>query len=300
MNTRTSPPALAALAAVAWAGLGATSCGYFYADQDTAALQLVGNVVPKNEGGRCSISDFGAYYDEGVFDLAISDEFAFNLHARNLLPGTIGLTGNGTQQLRQEYNKVTLERVVVKLDLTVPVTNTPFSQKGTVAGPPTETWTVPIQLLLEPNDAAPKGISLIAVPSRLPIGGKLTDIGRDWRTRWLADPKRSERKQRITLQLQVEGATLGQHTVRSDTFDYPVTVCWGCLINQPTPPTVVETPDDFWRSCSTLAFPKDNPVPCFPGSQDPIPCGYYCFLCKTREAQGTGQKCDPKFCPPLL
>ncbi|MSP92400.1 MAG: hypothetical protein EXR79_11465 [Myxococcales bacterium] len=292
-------PAAAALAAVLLSGLSVTSCGYFYADQDTTALQLVGNVVVKREGdGPCSVTEFAKYYDEGVLDLAVSDEFAFNMHVRNLLPSTVSFTGNSAKQLRQEYNKITLQRMLVTLDLTAPTPNTPFGQKGTVTGAPVAAWSVPIQLVLEPESE--KGLTLPAVPSRVAISGKLTDIGRDWRTRWLADAKRTERKQRIILQLQVEGVTLGEHTVRSDTFDYPVTVCWGCLINQPTPPSVIDTPDDFWRSCSTLAFPKEVPLPCYPGSQDPVVCGYYCFLCKTREAQGTGQKCDPKFCPPLL
>jgi hypothetical protein len=272
-------------------------------DQDPSSLHIEANAVPKREGAVCSLGDAQKVYAEGFLDLAVTDEYIFNMVIRNLLPETLQFTGNGEKELRPEYNTINLDFVEITPEYQ-PTAKSPWAEKVTgLAALPPPTWNVPVSRKLAPAGADRLPMYMVAVPARITIGTKLTDVGRDWRARWQKHADKYKARTRITLKMRAHGHTQAGHDVVSEVFNYPLTVCWGCLVFLPDAMFVpsAESEPDFWRMCSTGVWPTEIETPCVIGNNEFVPCGMYCWLCKNAKFQGKQfLNCDDKFCPAAL
>ena len=118
----------------------------------------------------------------------------------------------------------------------------------------------------------------------------------------LAPDVRGKRVDRLTVRISVTGKLTDGTVVSSGSVDYPMQVCWGCLMVVPIDPTA-ETPADSAKACVATAVPSDYIVSCVPGQDEFQPCQAYCQFCRTRELAGTKSNaqgaCDPRFCPAL-
>lgn len=284
-------------------GLAALAAGCEPAYNNTA-LAIEGNVVPQatlvNGILQCTYSGSQNFYLDGVMDVALSREFKFVASVRNNLPSLQLINGSGPTSLRLDPNAVNITSVHVEM-VRSPSTKatSPFSLANntikvnkTITGQNRTQWDIPTSGFIQPNSKGLIGINL--VPD-FEAPGK--PVGAEWQQRFFNFTDRARTVERVVLKLQLSGKTAGGNNVVSGTMEYPLDVCWGCLLSVPGNPNV--TPEEQWQLCSTMALPKEFQPPCAPGNYDVLPCTYYCLVCAKDESTKTGPGCDDKFCPPL-
>jgi hypothetical protein len=79
-------------------------------------------------------------------------------------------------------------------------------------------------------------------------------------------------RETIVTYVQAFGQTLGGDNVQSNTFEYPITVCRGCLIEYFTNNFFPPNPNCFLPPTSNVS----GPTVCFFGQDEPVPC-YLCL-----------------------
>jgi len=266
-------------------------------------LAIEGNVVPmaiiNNNVTVCSYLLPQAFYLDGTLDLAMSTRLTFAAYLRNNLVSATAINQMTEAQLRQDGNtiQVTGAHVVVERPAAIgspldKATITTSDGKKKTLGPILAEWDVPTTAVIYPT----RNVTALfeAVPHQLAPGQA---VGKEWQDRVKAMPtKRHSYMEKVILRITVTGTTVAGNTIASGEITYPVTLCWGCLI-QASPDPKAETPDDHWQACSSLSFNASAPQPCAYGNYDAVPCGLYCAKCKVGESTDTAS-CDAKFCPP--
>ncbi len=286
------------------AGLGLAALAAGCDSYNNTALAVEGNVVPQatvvNGILQCSYTGGQNFYLDGVMDVALSREFKFVGSVKNNLPSLQLINGSGPSSLRLDPNSVNITNVNVTM-VRSPSTKatSPFSLPSstvkvnkTITGQNLAQWDLPVQAFIPANSKALIGMNLVpdfAAPGK--------PVGAEWQQRFSQFTDRARTIERVVLKFQLQGKTAGGNNVVSGTMEYPLDVCWGCLLSVPGNPNV--DPADQWRQCSTMALPKEFQPPCAPGNYDVLPCGYYCAVCAKDESTKTGPGCDDKFCPPL-
>jgi hypothetical protein len=93
-------------------------------------------------------------------------------------------------------------------------------------------------------------------------------------------------RETIVTYTKAFGTTLGGDHVESNTFQFPITVCRGCLINYDTDPTQTPSPNCYATASSTAS----TSALCFFGQDEPFDC-HDCLpdpYCLCGEASCTG------------
>jgi hypothetical protein len=73
----------------------------------------------------------------------------------------------------------------------------------------------------------------------------------------------------IIARIQVLGTTLGGQEIESAEFDYPITVCTGCLVSYP-----VDSLDPTDGLCTGGGTESETETVCFLGQDSPVDCSY--------------------------
>jgi hypothetical protein len=283
---------------LATAGLG---CAPAYNNE---SLAVEGNVVPQatlvNGILQCTYSGGQNFYLEGVMDVALSRRFKFVASVKNNLPSLQLINGSGPASLRLDPNTVNITSVHVDMvrspstKLTSPfsILNKDVKVNKTLTGQNIASWDVPVVASIGPLSKGLVGMELVpdfAAPGK--------PIGAEWQQRFFQFTDRARTVERVVLKFQLQGKTAAGGAVVSGTMEYPVDVCWGCLLSVPGNPNV--SPEEQWQQCSTMEVAKEFQAPCAVGNYDVLPCAYYCQVCTKDESTKTGPGCDKNFCPQL-
>lgn len=275
---------------------------------NATAIYVEGNMVPQATlvGGilTCTYSGAANYYMDGVMDVALARSMKFVAAVQNKLPPMQQVNGNSVAQLRLDPNLVTITKVKVTMTRAAPnaTKSSPFATKNSAVTKINKSfsalgqtsWEVSAYATIPPASRGVVGFDLVPEWT-----GPGKPLGAEWQQRFF-DMKTDRAKvtERLVLSFSLVGTTAGGNTVESGTVDYPVDVCWGCLLAVPADPKA-ETPKDQWKACSEMKTDSSFQEPCAPGNYDVLPCGYYCKKCKADESKSIGPGCDPDFCPAL-
>jgi hypothetical protein len=111
------------------------------------------------------------------------------------------------------------------------------------------------------NPATGTDPGLAAVFARIVRGSDMANLGPDGQ---------------IIARVKILGTTLGGQDIESGDFDYPITLCTGCLVTYPSgaldPTTgLCDTASDTTTETNVCFFGQDRPVPCtFCAAIDPV------------------------------
>jgi len=305
------------LTAVSVVGLGACATG------DPGVVHIIGNAIPKNEGGTCVSDEIKSLYDHGVLDLALTDHYVYFAAIESLLDPSILASGNGTKELRPDTSVLTLDTLHVTAVLpgpaptsktakigTSPLVGTGFDvlnidpSKFTPALPKANiplVWTVPTQIVIKSRQSAVFPINLIPTVGALGDAGgtALKDIGADWKRRFANVAGDAKYKQVVPVQMTffLTGTSVGGSAVKTPPLSFTINVCWFCLLS--SPPGYDAKLDTQWRQCVTGGTSAGYVSPCHVGqNEEPVDCSAYCTKCAA--SLFFDSKCDEKFCPSPL
>jgi hypothetical protein len=271
-----------------------------------AVLNVVGNVIPLativNGALQCNVTGAQNLYPDGVLDLAVTTAFRFNALVENKLPSSTLVNNSAGPQLRQDVNTIVVDNVRVVFEPLLndgKTTTSPFNGKGKLVNGKTPVqqfeWSSPTYLTVQPGKTGVASFDL--VPTNAAPG---LPVGLDWQARFRGfGDARYRTFERVLLRFTLTGLNAGGTTVQSGEVAFPLTVCWGCLLQVAGDPKA-EDANAQWNQCSLMAVNSAYQPPCAPGNNDMMPCGYYCGLCKKNESLGQASSaCDEKFCPQL-
>jgi hypothetical protein len=299
-----------------WVGWLAVLASMACAAENPASLRLNGNVVVTRTDktlNLCYPIQAQALRTVGVLDLmslaSTYGEYTYYASVDNVLQSIdIPSGGNKEAQLRSpRASTITVTGVTAalvdnddgtQLPKDYKSTKMPVTSASVVLGTesPLATqvgWSAPAAQVIEPQARVMFPITLVPA-----------NVFTEW---WkvfnaLAPDVRGKRVDRLTVRVALTGKLADGTAVASGTVDYPLQVCWGCLMMVPIDPTV-ETPADNAKACVATSVPSDYIVPCVPGQDEYQPCQQYCQFCRNRELSGaktnTQGACDPRFCPAL-
>ncbi len=247
-------------------------------------LQISGNMVADQKiGNSCFAKTGGTMRTAGVLDLAIAGDYPFYAQIDSLLLDTKTVSGNGVDNLRPNASTITVKTIHVTFEVST-ATTSPFHAKATTLK---TAWDLPVDAVIA------AGVSAIVPFDLLPA----SIAGNDWRKRWSDfGNKKYGYTMSALAKVSAEGTMQDGTTVLSEDFQYPLTLCWGCLLSVPAPKPNGTDPVNPFQQCSTYATTADPP--CFPGADDFVECGLYCKSCLvTSTVTSSTAACDTMFCP---
>jgi hypothetical protein len=255
------------------------------------AVRIVGNAVAIRQdktANLCFPNQSNVYRAFGTMDLAVAsatfNRYVYYAQIENLLEKTNIASQNTTQTLRSDSSSITLQTMTAEL-VTQPGTKSPIFKAKKSKGP----WTQTVHV-----DIKPQGIFIATVPIITP------DIANEWATLYAANSARYTSTDNLVIRVKLSGTMADSTPVESAPIDYPVTICWGCLLNIPVFTVGPDVkPEDQWRFCSKLTPSSDYLRPCIVGQDDYVDCADYCQQCTAKQSNSPTFKCDPKFCPQL-
>ncbi len=281
-----------------------------------AALRIVGNVYASRQDKTqniCLPLQSQQFRAVGVLDLAVAavayNQFWFYTMVENRLSPTPMVSGNSAAQLRSDTSYIVIDSMTGGLADSLLADGTsagngPFAPKspirtsklsGVDSTNTERTWLVPANMLV---DAGKQSFGpMVAIPA---------NVVQEWYSlvkKNLKGDALYAYREDLTLAVQVDGHMGDGTIVHSAPLNYPITLCYGCLIyNSSISATVnadgsVITAADQWKHCSFMSVPADYISPCIVGQDDYVECGQYCQLCT--EKSGTASACDKHFCPDL-
>ena len=229
------------LAALALAGLGALvpACA------DNESTIFVRNVL--SAGSDCTVSPDpgGLSRPSGLLDVALRSEYVASLLVGNHLVAR----GDGNR-LRTETSRVRLYATEVEvLDASGAVLG---RSDGSVAA-----FSVPISGFAEPAAGATPGFGI--------AGTVLIDAATAASFR--SSLGASGATANVIARVVVRGRTLGGTEVETPPFEYPITICSGCLVAFPAE---TDDPAKPGLDCD-VAVQAADPI-CLPGQDEAVPC----------------------------
>jgi hypothetical protein len=103
------------------------------------------------------------------------------------------------------------------------------------------------------NPASGTDPGLAAVFARLIRGGDIANLGPDGQ---------------MIARVKILGTTLGGQDIESGNFDFPITICTGCLVTYPSAALDPNPP----HTCDAAADTMTETTICFPGQDQQFPC----------------------------
>ncbi|MBM4394194.1 MAG: hypothetical protein FJ087_00715 [Deltaproteobacteria bacterium] len=211
-------------------------------------LMLVWNVPLDSQ---CNARPGGNIYNPyGVLDLALTNQLWLFPEVKNVMPTIEEATGESITDGTIETNTVSIvsARVDFNLGMFDDGTALPFTYQF-------DGYTWPLSTYVGPT-----GSIVLMVQAVTPeLGNFLDERMVEWVKRGFERPGAW-----ITAYVSVEGLTQDRWPIQSNTFAYPIHVCWQCLID----------------CCSLVENPALDPaeeLPCYPG-QDSSICDSRCML----------------------
>ncbi len=253
--------------------------------ENPQSLQLAGGVVALRLGvgpgisGECYPENMQLLRSHGTLDLMTQNLYEFFPLVRNLMPRTTLVTGNGPQQLRTDASTVHLKGAAVSLEMDTSSAG-PFS--GLALKPSTGYY---VHLT---GTVVSEGLTI----ARFPL--ITSTIGEQLRTKMRTSADRYTAMQRIVAHVKVEGEMQDGTVVQTNTIDYPLDLCWGCLVHLDAAEAGVgiKSPEEHYAWCSQKPVGPNYVPPCVVGNDEYVPCGFYCTAC---DLDGS---CDERYCPP--
>jgi hypothetical protein len=204
-----------------------------------------------------------AFISSGFLDLAVTNEYWMFPQFINGLTESNEVTGLGPEQLRLDNNTISLKGARVYYD----IGDVGLGTLSPALELPQHQY-IPMTGFVE---ADAEGLTAIQIVP--PLVGEILRFA----------PKLQKRysSAQMILRIVFEGKLLDGSLVKSNEFEYPVTVCNGCLISYGVAPS----------SCCDPAFWEDIPdAPCILGQDDGIDCR---LCCATAATAAERQKCLP-------
>lgn len=255
------------------------------------AIRIVGNAVAIRQDKTANIcfpNQSNVYRSFGTLDLAVSsatfNRYVYYAQIENLLEKTNIVSQQTSQTLRSDSSSISLNKMTAEL-----VTQPPKASLLSAAKKSKVAWTQPIDI-----NVKPAGIFIATVPIIT------QDIANEWATIYRSKATRYSSADNLVVRVVLSGAMADGTPVETAPVEYPLTVCWGCLLNIPVfkiGPDV--KPEDQWKFCSKLTPSTDYLRPCIVGQDDYVDCADYCGQCTAKQTEDPKLACDPKFCPPL-
>ncbi len=183
----------------------------------------------------------------GVLDLAITNHYWLFPHFKNMLPPIQEVTEESVSNLYpRETHYVYVHKAHVRVNLggfyAVPMSAKERNDLETLR---VDGFEVPVAVGLEPGTESTVAVEVIP-----------TDLGNFLRKKILSYPGSTNPGIWITVVVQLEGRTQDLWTVNSNEFQFPIRVCYGCLIRPTT--------NDPTQS------PTGANVPCYPGQDEGV------------------------------
>ncbi len=182
----------------------------------------------------------------GVLDLAITNHYWLFPHFKNLLPTIQEVSEESVTGLYpRETHYVNIHKAYVHVNLGAFYSVLGTSEQQYVEFLRVDGLEVPVALGIEPGAEGTVAVEVIP-----------TDLGNLLRKKVLAYPGASHPGIWITVVVQLEGRTQDLWSVHSNEFEFPIKVCYGCLIR----PTTNDP----------SATPTAGNIPCFPGQDEGV------------------------------
>jgi hypothetical protein len=252
-------------------------------DESPESLALLGNVVvirlpggAEGVSGVCYAEDTRQTRPEGVLDLMLNNEYVFFPQISNLLKQTQQLTQTKAKDLRGDASLISITGA--NIEMSYNKTSSPFASTQVQ-----KTWWVPFFTTVKAQNTTTSRFSLL-----------IPNVGEALRKDWAKLPptKRYATTQTLILKIFIEGKMQDGEHVRSQAVEYPLKVCWGCLVSVPGVfPGVGSDPEKQYGFCNSKVIGAEFNMPCTLGNDEFVPCTLYCATCDL------DQNCDPKYCP---
>jgi hypothetical protein len=266
--------------------------------EQPTALTVNGNVttvrIAAGGGGIsgvCYVQNTVSFRPEGIMDLAMANHYAFFPEVQNRLPPTSQVIGGTPADLRPETSHIIVEGVDISLSIDTTTEGGPFFEQGGTF--PTSAFE-PTYMVI---DAGGLEYGRFNIMPRF-IGQFLQQIWADW-----DDDRKYTALQRVIVKATLVGHKADGTPIRSNEIEYPIDLCWGCLISVPDFGVGQDGGSElFYAPCTQLLV--INPFlapPCVMGNDEYVQCQLYCSQCRAQDIDpgiGAGAiGCDERFCP---
>ncbi len=254
-------------------------------------IRIVGNALALRldaTANMCFPATGALFRHFGTLDLAVGrvafNNYIYFAQIENRLSDTNTTNQSTIQQLRSDAASITLHTMTGELVSVTPLKGSLIAKAKLSKA----AWSVPFNVEVKP------GSTTVATVPIIPAA-----VSNEWANLFAAAPTRYSAIETAVIRIRLIGAMADSTVVETAPVEYPVAVCWGCLLNIPTfkiGPDI--TPKDQWKQCSMLKPSSDYKIPCVTGQDDYVDCGHYCQMCTAIQGEG-GTACDPIFCPTL-
>ncbi len=185
----------------------------------------------------------------GVLDLAVTNHYYMFPHIYNNMPSSMAINGTSEVNLDVENNYLNITGADVRLDIPGSIYNDSNVDQTKLYSAMVDGFFVPAAGGLEPDTDVMTAVEIIPES----IGNELRKV---FKARINADAC-SAPSAEVYAYVKMEGVTSSGHKVSSNTFMFPVKLCWGCLVRY-------ITNDPLSMS------PQSNAIPCMPGQDDAL------------------------------
>jgi len=215
--------------------------------------------VLKPSGADCSFSaePGGSALSTGVMDLAFTREYQAGLLLGNQL-----VERGSADQLRTETARFLAEGAEVELE--------------TTDGKGINSFTVPVRGFVDPSTGTEPGWGVVTATLIDSGTGQGLAAG-------FPEGQRSTVEGLVVAVVKVFGHTLGGKELDSGKYRFPISICYGCLVD--FPPESVD-PDLPLPNCANVSK-STGTVPCMIGQDEPVDCR----LCQAQGAPAS--LCNP-------
>ncbi len=206
----------------------------------------------------------------------LNNEYVFFPQISNLLEPTAKISQTKTKDLRGDASLISITGANIEMSFSK--TSSPFASTQVQ-----KTWWVPFFTTVKAKNTTTSRFSLL-----------IPNVGETLRKDWAKLPpaKRYATTQTLILKIFIEGKMQDGEHVRSQAVEYPLKVCWGCLVNVGNVfPGVGLDPEKQYGVCNAKQVDPEFNMPCTVGNDEYVPCGLYCSICDL------DQNCDSKYCP---
>ncbi len=252
----------------------------------TSAVGCVDNTVsvyirqvqsPTVSGTTCTVTNdpTGTHINEGTLDVALTDSYVLSPLIANQM-----ITRASMEQLRAETTTLNIQGFVIELH--------EGSPEGAIVGQPFSVYQnviVPSALAAGTPGYAVASIQVIPPQIGQALRTAVCRIDRRGVTPDCPVPLVASVDRRILVKMTAFGESLGQNSVESTPFFFPVTVCCGCLIQFPLESDAPETMTSGVGPDCNNGMPIIGPSTCAPGQDFPVDCR----MCSSA---------NPEFCQP--
>ncbi len=239
------------LTGVSFLACGAAAVGACKSDDSTLFVQDVLAAQPVSAGAECSFtsSPTQPVISSGLLDIAFRTEYD-----PTYLIGNQSVPEVNSQQLATETNIITVQGAIVRIT--------------DAAGNQLSTFSRLAAATVYPSSGSVPGYAPITVTT---IDSTTIDSNASLQANVMAGGTT-----RLVTYVQFFGVTTGGNSVKSDTFEFPVDVCYGCLIgfsssSDNTSPAYLQ-PNCILASGSGSSSTSSLPTPCVPGQDFAIDC----------------------------